>query len=83
MPESFADKPSQAIHAAECFALSLCDNDCKQAAALLEGVRPETMAVMAFLLESVQGDAVRAAHLARIIRERLLVRAYPAGLDVA
>ena len=83
MPESFADKPSQALHAAEKQALALCDNDPKREAALLEGATPEAVSITAILLESVQGDAVRAAHMVRIIRERLLVRAYPAGLDVA
>ena len=44
MPESFANKPSQALHAAERQALALCDGDAKRAAALLEGVAPSSSA---------------------------------------
>jgi hypothetical protein len=83
MPESFADKPSQALHAAERLILSLCDNDCKRAAEQLgTAVSPEQIAVLTVLSESVAGDAVRTARLARILLERLAERAWPAGVDV-
>ncbi len=84
MPESFADKPSQALHAAEKLILSLCDEDAKRAAErLMMPVSPEQVAVLSVLSESVAGDAVRTAHLARLLLERLAQRAWPAGLDVA
>jgi hypothetical protein len=84
MPESFADKPSQALHAAEKLILSLCDDDAKRAVEKLStAVSPEQVAVLTLLSESVAGDAVRTAHLARLLQERLAQRAWPAGLDVA
>lgn len=83
MPESFADKPTQALHAAEKLLLSLCYNDDKCAVEKLTSVSPEQVAVLDLLSKSVAGDAVRTAHMARLLQERLALRAWPAGLDVA
>ena len=84
MPESFADKPSQALHAAEKLILSLCDDDAKRALEkLMTPMSPEQIAAMTLLAESVAGDALRTARLARLLQERLAQRAWPAGLDVA